>query len=140
MLNLKNFQLMESVNNMEIPKNQGGRPSAAEAEQHYDGALQLYLEGVVNGSEIGRRLGLSPQAGVELVKRVRASFARADSDDDVSVRLNLAHRRAQHLIYTAWENYKTATDNKERDAAIKTIKEVNSYLFEIQGLRQLIGG
>jgi len=66
---------MEQNNDVAV-KNQGGQPSAAETDEHFAKALELYLQGVISGSEIGRRLELSAQAGVELVKKVRASFAR----------------------------------------------------------------
>jgi ribosomal protein L22 len=116
-------------------KNPGGRPSIAEAEAHIEAALDLYLKGVVSATAIARELKISPQAGADLVKRIRNYFTTKDSQDDsFTAKRQLALTRAENLLAATWESYRFAFTGRERSMILKDVLATLEHISDLNGL------
>lgn len=120
---------------LEEVKNPGGRPSVAEAEAHFEQALDMYLKGMVSATAIARELKISPQAGADLVKRIRGYFATKDSQDDsFTTKRQLALERAEHLLSQVWDSYKFAFTGRERGLILKDVLATLEHIADLNGL------
>jgi ribosomal protein L22 len=116
-------------------KNPGGRPSVAEAEAHFEAAWTLYLKGMTSASAVARELKISPQAGADLVNRIRNSFAEQSlQDDSFNVKRQIALERAEHLLATTWNSYKSAYSAREKSSVLKSVLATLEHISDLNGL------